>query len=175
VIKTIRLFLEPVKAAHAAKMFQGLQDERAYRFLQDGPPESIEQLRAKYALLSGQISPNGQEIWLNWMCKRRGEEFYVGYVQATVFKSDRTAQIAYHFFPAFWGQGLAREAVKAMIGAIGPLYQLREIRAYVDKRNHRSIRLVEALGFLLAKTVLSEETPGGVEVEECLYVLPLEV
>jgi RimJ/RimL family protein N-acetyltransferase len=169
------MFLEPVTPKHAARMFGGLRDERAYRYLEEAPPESVAELQARYELLAGQISPNGKEIWLNWMCKRRGEEFYVGYVQATVFKSDRTAQIAYHFFPAFWGQGLAREAVKAMIGAIGPLYQLREIRAYVDKRNHRSIRLVEALGFLLAKTVLSEETPGGVEVEECLYVLPLEV
>jgi RimJ/RimL family protein N-acetyltransferase len=174
VLKTIRLFLEPVKASHAPKMFLGLQDERAYRFLPDGPPESVEQLRAKYGLLAGQISPNGQEIWLNWMCRRRGEEFYVGYVQATVFKADRTAQIAYHFFPAFWGMGLAREAVKGVLGAIGPLYRLREIRAYIDKRNQRSIRLVEALGFVLAKTILADDSPPGIDIEECLYVLPLE-
>jgi RimJ/RimL family protein N-acetyltransferase len=174
VIKTIRLFLEPVKAAHAPKMFAGLRDERAYRFLADAPPESVEKLAARYALLAGQVSPNGAEIWLNWMCRRRGEEFYVGYVQATILKAERAALIAYHLFPPFWGQGLAREAVKAMLGSIGPAYGLREARAYIDTRHKRSIRLVEALGFRLADTIVTADSLRENSSEEYLYILKLE-
>jgi len=174
VIKTIRLFLEPLKESHAPKMFAGLRDERAYRFLPEEPPETLQTLSARYALLAGGISPNGKEVWLNWALKRRGQEFYVGYVQATILKAERAALIAYHLFPPFWGQGLAREAVKAMLGSIGPAYGLREARAYIDTRHKRSIRLVEALGFRLADTIVTADSLRENSSEEYLYVLKLE-
>ncbi len=169
-IKTLRMFLEPVTAKHARPMFAGLRDERAYRFLDEGPPESVAELQARYELLEGQISPNGKEIWLNWMCKRRGAEHYVGYVQATVFEKRRMALVAYHIFPAFWGQQLAREAVKGMLTAITPQYGLKEARAHIDTRNKPSIKVVESLGFELNGTVAAVG-PGS---DEYLYILKLE-
>jgi ribosomal-protein-alanine N-acetyltransferase len=169
VIKTLRMFLEPVTAKHAAPMFAGLQDQRAYRYLEEGPPESIAELQSRYELLTAQISPNGKEIWLNWMLKRRGAEHYVGYVQATVFPKQRIALVAYHIFPAFWGQHLAREAVKGMLAAIGPEYDLVEARAHIDTRNKASIKVVESLGFELCGTV----TPVGPGSDEYLYILKL--
>jgi RimJ/RimL family protein N-acetyltransferase len=163
------MFLEPVTPKHAARMFGGLRDERAYRYLEEAPPESVAELQARYELLAGQISPNGKEIWLNWMCKRRGAEYYVGYVQATVFPKRQMALVAYHIFPAFWGQQLAREAVKGMLTAITPQYELKEARAHIDTRNKPSIKVVESLGFELNGTVASV----GRGSDEYLYILKL--
>jgi RimJ/RimL family protein N-acetyltransferase len=172
-MKTIRLFLEPLTAAHAPKLFDGLRDERAYRFLADDPPETVEKLAARYALLSGEISPNGQEIWLNWALKRRGQDFYVGYVQATILRAEAAVLIAYHVFPAHWGHGYGREAVQAILANVAPKYRLGEARAYIDTTNTRSIRLVEALGFELAGTVAQGEALRGHAAEDYLYVLKL--
>jgi len=174
VIKTIRLFLEPLKESHAPKMFAGLRDERAYRFLSEEPPETLQTLSARYALLAGGISPNGKEVWLNWALKRRGQEFYVGYVQATILRTERAATIAFHLFPDHWGHGYAREAVKAMLAAIGPQYQLREVRAEIDHRNARSINTIEALGFQgfgpnALRGGLAPDAPADI-----LYILKLE-
>ncbi len=168
-IKTLRMFLEPVTAKHAVHMFPGLRDERAYRFLDEDPPENVAALQAKYEMLTAQISPNGKEIWLNWMLKRRGAEFYVGYVQATVYPKRRFALVAYHIFPAFWGQKFAQEAVKGMLAVIAPEYDLAEVRAHIDTRNKPSIKVVEALGFELCGTV-SAVGPGS---DEYLYILRL--
>lgn len=174
VIKTLRMFLEPVTPAHAPKMFAGLADERGYRFLPEEPPESVDKLRAKYEILTAETSPDGKEIWLNWMLKRRGGEHYVGYVQATIIKAEKAALIAYHIFPQYWGQQLGREAVKGMLNAIATEYRIREARAYVDTRNLASIRLVEALGFQLAATVVAPDDYRGESHEEHLFVLKMD-
>jgi len=174
-IKTVRMFLEPVTEAHAPKMLAGLRDERAYRFIGEEPPESLEQLAARYALLAGKISPNGKEVWLNWMLRRRGQDFYLGYVQATVILAEQAAMVAYHLFPAYWGNGFAREAEKSIIATIGPAYRLREVRAYIDARNARSIRLVEALNFKRDEHHVAEDTLPDHVGAEYLYVLPLEI
>ncbi len=171
-IKTLRLFLEPVKASHAAAMFAGLRDERAYKYLSEDPPVNVRALTARYALLAGQVSPTG-EVWLNWMLRRRGAEYYVGYVQATVYRKRQLAMVAYHIFPAFWGQHLAREAVKGVVDKIGPEYDLKEIRAQIDPRNLASVKVVESLGFTVRGTVPAGRARTG-PAEDDLYVLSLE-
>jgi ribosomal-protein-alanine N-acetyltransferase len=171
-IKTLRLFLEPVRATHAAAMFAGLRDERAYKYLSEDPPQNVQALSSRYALLAGQVSPTG-EVWLNWMLRRRGAEYYVGYVQATIYRKRHMAMIAYHIFPAFWGQHLAREAVKGMIGAIGAEYGLKEVRAQIDPRNEASLKVVESLGFVVRGTVPAGRSRTG-PPEDDLYVLTLE-
>jgi RimJ/RimL family protein N-acetyltransferase len=168
-IATRRLLLEPVRSNHAAAMFDGLSDARAYAFIPEAPPESLEALQAHYARLESGIAPDGRALCLNWMIFRRQQADYAGYVQATILPDEAVAVIAYHLFPDFWGQGLAREAVAGMLAHCRAKYRPREIRAYIDTRNLRSLRLVEALDF--TRTALLPETDfcGGEVSDTYLY------
>ena len=59
----------------------------------------------------------------------------------------KRAEIGYSLLPARQGQGLATEALRAVLGhAFGPL-GLERIEADVDPRNEPSWRLLEKLGF----------------------------
>jgi len=174
VLKTLRLFLEPVTPDHAPKMFAGLADERAYRYVPEEPPESVDKLRARYELLTAQTSPDGKEIWLNWMLKRRGGEHYVGFVQATIIKAEKVALIGYHIFPPFWGQQLGREAVRGMLNQLATGYQVREVLAMIDPRNVASIRVAEAVGFARAPTVRMAAALPRASAGDLLFVLKLE-
>ena len=140
VIRTARLALEPLTVAHAPAMFPLLSDPALYAYLDFPPPPSLEHLQRVYAKLETRRSPDGTEEWLNWIVMLDGAP--IGFVQATI-GPDRSANVAYVFGSAHWGQGYAFEAVTAMLAALDGC----KFFATVDPRNARSIRLLERLGF----------------------------
>lgn len=146
IIKTVSLTLEPQTIAHADEMFVVLNDSAIYAF-ENEPPQSREWLRTRFAKLELRQSPDGQEQWLNWVVRLPTTEL-IGFVQATV-RSDGCAAIAYVFSSAHWGRGLAREAVEAMMAELGAHYQVRTFTAELKRKNLRSVRLLERLGFSL--------------------------
>jgi RimJ/RimL family protein N-acetyltransferase len=70
-------------------------------------------------------------------------------VQATLRPQGRAA-IAYELHSDFWGQGLAHEAVQAMIGEVAQRYGVHRLLAVLKQRNLRSRRLLDRLDFALA-------------------------
>ncbi len=108
VIEAGSLTLEPQTAAHAEEMFAVLSDPAIYEY-ENEPPPSLEWLRARFTQLESRRSANGQERWLNWVIRLPTSKL-VGYVQATVDPNGRAA-IAYELSSAYWGRGLARQAV----------------------------------------------------------------
>src|SRR3989442_10656364 len=115
VIETGSLTLEPQTAAHAEEMFAVLSDPAIYEH-ENEPPPSLEWLRTRFAQLESRRSANGQEQWLNWVIRLPSSEL-IGYVQATVDRNGRAA-IAYELSSPYWGRGLARQAVQAMISEL---------------------------------------------------------
>src|SRR6267378_8318683 len=112
IVETESLTLEPQTAAHAEEMFVVLSDPAIYAY-ENKPPRSLEWLRARFTKLETRLSADGREQWLNWVI-RLPTSALIGYVQATV-REDGRAAIAYELSSAYWGRGLARQAVKAMI------------------------------------------------------------
>jgi RimJ/RimL family protein N-acetyltransferase len=149
VIETASLTLEPQVVAHAEEMFAVLSDPAIYEY-ENEPPPSVEWLRARFAKLESRRSTDGQEQWLNWVIRLPTSEL-IGFVQATVRSKGRAA-IAYELSSAYWGRGLARQAVQAMIGELVERYEVRSLSAVFKRENHRSMRLLERLGFSLASS-----------------------
>lgn len=146
VIETAAVTLEPQASAHAAEMFVVLGDPAIYEF-ENEPPASLEWLRARFAKLESRWSADGRELWLNWVIRVPSSEL-IGYVQATVRSGE--AGIAYELSSAYWGRGLARQAVQAMICELSIHYEVRCLFAVFKRGNHRSMRLLERLGFSVA-------------------------
>lgn len=130
---------------HAEAMFAGLRDETLYQWTDDKPPESLAWLRARYARLEQRRSPDGNEVWLNWVIAEMPVDVCCGYVQATV--TGANAAIAYMLFRSTGGKGLAREAVGLMIAELQAVYGVTGLHAVADSRNEPSLRLLAAVGF----------------------------
>jgi len=143
-IETARFTLEPQIAAHAEEMFVVLSDPAIYEY-ENQPPPSLEWLRTRYTKLETRLSADGREQWLNWVIRLPTSEL-IGYVQGTV-DSNGHAAIAYELSSAYWGRGLARQAVQAMISELVQRYQVRQLTAVFKRGNLRSMRLLERLGF----------------------------
>jgi len=148
--------LEPLVVAHAAELLEPLSDERLYRYYAGQAPESMEELRVRFALLAKRRSPDGTEKWLNWVVRHKGTA--VGRVQATV-RSDHTL-IGYDIFVPFWRRGFGKEAVRAMLEFLEVEFGVIAVHAVVDSENHGSIKLLESLGFARAWTGPSDDLPG---------------
>lgn len=162
-IETDSLTLEPQTAAHAEEMFVVLSDPAIYEH-ENEPPPSLEWLRARFTKLESRRSPDGHEQWLNWVI-RLPDLALIGYVQATL-PADGSAAIAYVLSSAYWGRGLARQAVQAMITELVAHYQVRRLSAVLKHENLRSLRLLERLKFSPATAKQLGKHP--VETDELL-------
>jgi [ribosomal protein S5]-alanine N-acetyltransferase len=147
VIDAGSLRLEPQVAAHAEEMFLVLSDPAIYEY-ENAPPASIEWLRERFTKLETRQSPDGSQQWLNWVVRLPTCEL-IGYVQATVHADGRAA-IAYELAGRYWGRGLARQAVQAMIRELAGTYGVRRLSAVLRRENIRSFRFLERLGFIPA-------------------------
>jgi ribosomal-protein-alanine N-acetyltransferase len=143
-IETPGLALEPQVAAHADEMFAVLCDPAIYEH-ENAPPPSVEWLRERYRRLETRRSADGREEWLNWVIRLPSSEL-IGYVQATVHADGRAA-IAYELASRYWGRGLARAAVEAMIDELVARHGVHTLTAVLKRTNARSLRLLERLGF----------------------------
>ena len=74
----------------------------------------------------------------------------IGYVQATVLE-EGDALIAYEFGSAWWGRGLASEAVRAAMDHLVCRYQVKRIGAVFKRANNRSRRLLLRVGLRVAE------------------------
>ena len=164
-IRTERVVLEPQTASHAEEMFAVLSDPAIYEY-ENEPPRSLEWLRERFTKLETRRSADGTEHWLNWVIRIPTSEL-IGYVQATVHPDGRAA-IAYELASRFWGRGLAQAAVQSMVPALKEAYGVRRLSAVFKRRNQRSQRLLERLGFSPATPELHAAL--GAEPDEMLMV-----
>jgi ribosomal-protein-alanine N-acetyltransferase len=149
-LRTAELVLEPLTVAHAEAMFPVLSEPELYRYLDYGPPPSVEHVRSVYAKLERRKSPDGSEGWLNWIVYL-GSRGPIGFVQATVV-SNRRCWVAYLLSSAHWGHGYAQAATAAMLEHLSGKYRAAEFLATVENANARSISLLERLSFERATT-----------------------
>jgi RimJ/RimL family protein N-acetyltransferase len=164
VIEAAGVTLEPQVATHADAMFAVLSDPAIYEH-ENAPPASVDALRERYRKLETRRSGDGREQWLNWVVRLPDGEL-AGYVQATVYPEGYAgglhrlaarADIAYEFASCYWGRGLARVAVLAMIDELVGQYHVRSLSAVLKRSNERSRRFLERLGFTLASPERHDE------------------
>jgi ribosomal-protein-alanine N-acetyltransferase len=145
-LTTERLACEPLAAGHAPLLFAELRNANLYRYIPQDPPADVEALAARYARLAAEPhSPDGSELWLNWVVRERGGA-YTGTLEASVTPGQE-ATIAYFVFEPYQRMGYAKEGVGALLEYLFEQHGVSVIIAEIDTRNAASIGLVKSLGF----------------------------
>ncbi|MEM9222448.1 MAG: GNAT family protein [Pseudomonadota bacterium] len=136
-LETERLVLRSARSTDLDQLHLVLSDVRAMRYW-DTPAHS--DITETEEFLSRMISTPIES----------GEEFVALLRGKVIGKVGfwRFPEIGFIVHPSFWGQGLGREAVSAVVAHGFHTHNLPEITADVDPRNASSIRLLEALGFV---------------------------
>jgi RimJ/RimL family protein N-acetyltransferase len=158
-LRTARLVLTPLEVSDATEMVDVLADVRIYEFT-GGEPDTLETLTARYQRQVVGRSPDGSELWFNWIVRTADDVVAIGYVQATVrpdaSESD-TAELAWVLAPLVQGQGYATEAALAVLAWLRSRGCSRFI-AHVHPEHDASMRVATGLGFRITGTMYDGET-----------------
>jgi RimJ/RimL family protein N-acetyltransferase len=138
-IVTQRLLLrrareEDLEAVHAV-----LSHKVAMRYWSSLPHETLDQTRE---WLANMIAADPRE----------SDDFLVEHEGRVIGKAGcyRLPEIGYILHPDHWGRGLATEAVGAVIAHLFERHPIEALRADIDPRNLRSIRMLTKLGFTIS-------------------------
>jgi len=104
-----------LRPADADEMVAVLGDPALHEFT-GGRPATLDELRGRYtSWASG--SGSSDELWLNWVVRRRIDSAAVGAVQATVLRPDKvpTSDVAWTVGIGWQGHGYATEAAVALV------------------------------------------------------------
>ena len=143
-IPTERLDLVPLTGADADDLFSLLEDPMLGRFTGDAPPDDVEVVRERFAVWEPRRSPDGGELWLNWVVRRRDDGRAVGHLQATV--GDRETAIAWTIGSAFQRQGFATEAGRAIVAWLRDTLAVASIVGFIHPDNVASQIVARRVG-----------------------------
>lgn len=88
-----------------------------------------------------------------------------------IHPSNRRAEVGYGLGPAHWGQGYAREAVRALLDWGFGVLQLHRVEADIDPANTASAALLTRLGFQLEGRLRERWIVDGVVSDSAMYGL----
>ena len=137
ILRTPRLVLRRPRSDDVAAMHAILRDPLAMRYWSTLPHTDLAETEAWVAKTIDAI--NAGEC----------DDFFVEQDGLLIGKAGlwNRNEIGFLFSPAVWGKGYAREAVQAVIDRAFRECGHEEIRAEVDPRNERCLRLLARLGF----------------------------
>lgn len=145
-ISTSRLRLRPVTLADADDLYTVFSDLEVVRYWSRPPLAE----RAEAVRLAARMASQADEgPLLQWAIVGVGEDRLIGTCTLAEIDLDhRRAAISYALARSAWGQGLASEAVRALVGWGFEALDLHRIAADVHPQNGRSLRLLGSLGFV---------------------------
>jgi RimJ/RimL family protein N-acetyltransferase len=136
VILTPRLVLRRAETRDLAELHAVMTEPEAMRYWSRPAHRSLDETRAYLDSMVGA----GPEA----------DDFVIAMGGRVIGKAGawRLPEIGFILHPAFWGRGLMREALAAVIGHLFAAHpDLDRLTADVDPRNGRSLALLSVLGF----------------------------
>jgi len=136
-LKTSRLRLRPAREDDLAALHAVLSDAEAMRFWSTPAHQDLETTRA----------------WLRDMIGAAPEtshDFVVEHQGVVIGKAGfyQLPEIGFILHRDYWGRGLAREALEAVIASVFANYLVPQLIADVDPRNAGSLAVLSRLGFV---------------------------
>ena len=115
--QTSRLEVEPLGPGSADELFEVLDDVSLHGFV-GGLPLDRTALADRYARLATRRSPDGSQVWANWVLRERLTGHPVGTLQATLPAAGPTsgfAEVAWVVGRSWQRRGLASEAARSLV------------------------------------------------------------
>lgn len=165
------LRFEPLTDTHADELFSILTTPSVLAFIDpDGNPPTIEELKTEYAARSHGpvVLATPTERWFNMAIRLKNPPFpAIGRLEAACYGA--WGEVAYLLGEAWWGKGLAFEAMLWWHDYLTTVAPGTEWWATVHPRNQRSIRLLKRLGY---KEVDSNQCPElySYDLGDCCFI-----
>ncbi len=171
-LSTERLSLESITEGHAQELFELFADPELHTFVPFEPP-TLEEQRKKCARWEKRKSPDGGELWLNWMARDLATKAPVGHFQAGV-KKGGIASIGYVVAREFQNRGLATEALSAVFSYLKNDLNVQQVKAWSDTRNLASHKLAKKMGMIQVELIKNADFFKGSSSDEFVFAKELK-
>ena len=170
VLETPRLTLRPWCEDDAAAMHVIFGDPEAMRFWNTAPSRCAEDLLPGIRR-SVSAPPEFHAAWAVVLKETGVPIGFLNYHHREV--SNARLEIGYILARAFWGQGLAGEAVSALLDHCFGAPEVNRVEALIDPDNAASVRLAERMGFQLESGRMRQrlKMPDGRFADSLMYGL----
>jgi len=144
-LKTRDLFLRRISMSDAKGMFAILSDPQSMKYWSDAPITNIEDA---IKILQKETESDARGDSMSWAVMLNGHETMIGKCVLFQFsQANRRAEIGFILNREYWGRGLMRQALEAVINFAFTTLDLHRIEADVDPDNTASLGLLERLHF----------------------------
>ncbi|PZG51533.1 GNAT family N-acetyltransferase [Spongiactinospora gelatinilytica] len=147
-LSTERLILRAPEPADLGFFVDLFADREAVRYIADGEPWSAERIRGQQKRKIDCLAERGFTLYT---VVRAADGQVVGDCGLAPWENGRV-EIGWRFARPYWGQGLAKEAARAVFEHAGHDLGLTELWCLVQEPNTASWRIAEGLGFRLDRT-----------------------
>lgn len=165
--RTTRLILEPITETHADELWSLFNNPELHQFV---PFEclTLEKQKERFARWAKRRSPDGGELWLNWVARDRQTKKPIAHFQAGV-KDDGIASVGYLVAKEFQRQGIAFEGLSAVFNYLRDQLSVREVKAWSDTRNLASHNLAKKLGMIQVEFIKDADRFNGTNSDEFVF------
>ncbi len=144
-VETKRLILRRFRAADAPILASYRSIPAVARYQSWEAPFPL--LRAQTAVANFIASDPDQAGWFQYAIEHAEDRALIGDVAVHLHDNLRQAEIGFTLDPAYQGQGLATEAVSAVLDRLFRVRGLHKVAGECDARNTASAALLSRLGF----------------------------
>lgn len=146
VLETQRLILRRLTTADADVVFKLRSDPETMRFVPRPLAKSVDDAFGHIALIEEKIEAN---TGINWAISLKESSVMIGIIgNFRIEIENYRAEIGYMLLPEFTKQGIASEAVAAVVKYGFEDMKLHSIEAVIDPANTASGRVLEKNGFI---------------------------
>lgn len=144
-LETPRLLLRPLLQSDLPEFLEINRDEEVTRYLPYAAWVAMDDAVHWYHRMLGLITDG--KIAYNAVVEKATGKVVGGTLLRDLDGDTGKLEVGYVLGRAFWGKGLMREAVGAVVDHAFATPQMRRVEAHIDGRNIASQKLVEGLGF----------------------------
>ena len=149
-VRTDRLLLRAFRLEDFDAYAQMMADPRVTQYLGDGQPLSRVDAWRQMAMILGHWTLRGFGLWA---VEERATGTLIGRIGCYQPEGWPAFEIGYALAPAAWGNGYAREGVRASLHYARETLRRDEITSIIRPANAASIRVAEACGAIASETV----------------------
>jgi [ribosomal protein S5]-alanine N-acetyltransferase len=169
VVESERLIVRPVEEGDLQALLLVNGDDEATRFLPYASWRSLADGRVWFERMS-HMGARGESI--QYVVIDRASSLAIGTCLLFRYEeSSSRAELGYVLGRTYWGRGIMREALVAVINCAFGAYGLRRLEAEVDPLNQASSRLLEGLGFVREGQLRQRWVDKGLAHDTIIYGL----
>jgi len=158
IIETERLYLREFMLKDASALFKMNSNPNVLQYTGDAPFKST---TATESFIKNYNHYESYNMGRWAVCGKKQGEF-LGWCGLKYHPEEDYIDIGYRFSEKHWNKGFATEATKGVLSYAFNVLRIQDIYAYVDKRNHGSMKVAEKSGLTFLKEVLHEGNPTNI-------------